>query len=68
MVVCHCREVTDRCIAAAIEGGARDSAALARRCGAGGACGGCLPALRELLASYGLTEDPNRVTAASHAA
>lgn len=68
MVVCHCREVTDRCIAVAIEGGARDPAALARRCGAGGACGGCLPALRELLASYGLTEDPDRARAESHAA
>jgi bacterioferritin-associated ferredoxin len=68
MVVCHCREVTDRCIAAAIAAGARDPAALARRCGAGGACGGCVPALRALLDSHGLTEDFDGANAKIHAA
>lgn len=68
MVVCHCREVTDRGIAAAIAAGARDPSALARRCGAGGACGGCLPALRALLDSYGLAEDFDGANAKTHAA
>ena len=56
MYVCHCRAVTDKRICAAIEAGAADAPALARRCGAGGACGGCMPAIRELLASYGLDD------------
>lgn len=68
MVVCHCREVTDRCIAAAIKAGAHDPAAVTRRCGAGGACGGCVPALRALLASLGVPEDLERAGAATHAA
>ena len=38
MYVCHCRAVTDRRICEAIEAGA---------------CGGCLPAVRALLAHYG---------------
>jgi bacterioferritin-associated ferredoxin len=66
--VCHCREVTDRCISAAIEAGARDPAALARRCGAGTGCGGCVPALRALLASYGLMDGTDASRAGIHAA
>jgi bacterioferritin-associated ferredoxin len=54
--VCHCRAVTDRRICEAIEAGACDPADLARRCGAGGACGGCLPAIRALLDQYTATE------------
>jgi bacterioferritin-associated ferredoxin len=54
--VCHCRAVTDRHICEAIEAGACDSEMVIRRCGAGGACGGCLPAVRALLAHYGVTD------------
>ena len=67
MYVCHCRAVTDRRICEAIEAGACDAETVIRRCGAGGACGGCLPAVRELLARYGLT-DQARPTADSAAA
>ncbi len=56
MYVCHCRAVTDRRICEAIEAGACDTETVSRRCGAGGACGGCLPAVRALLAHYGLGE------------
>lgn len=56
MYVCHCRAVTDRRICEAIESGASDAETVSRRCGAGGACGGCLPAVRALLAHYGLNE------------
>ena len=56
MYVCHCRAVTDRRICEAIEAGASDAETVSRRCGAGGACGGCLPAVRALLAHYGLRE------------
>ncbi len=69
MFICHCRRVTDQRICAAIEAGAHDPAALASRCGAGGGCGGCLPALQALLACYGLVDDEAaQPRAASHAA
>jgi bacterioferritin-associated ferredoxin len=51
--------VTDHRICEAIEAGACDAEAVIRRCGAGGACGGCLPAVRALLAQYGLA-NPTR--------
>ena len=49
MYVCACRAVTDRTIAAAIAAGARSVDDIARRCGAGSACGGCWPELQRLL-------------------
>ena len=67
MYVCHCRAVTDRRICEAIEAGACDAETVSRRCGAGGACGGCLPAVQELLANYGLGQ-PEAATAGSAAA
>jgi bacterioferritin-associated ferredoxin len=54
--VCHCRAVTDRRICEAIEAGACDPETVSRRCGAGERCGGCLPAVRALLAHYGLEQ------------
>ena len=54
MYICHCRAVTDRSIKAAVLEGARDPVAIGDRCGAGTHCGGCLPALRALLADLGL--------------
>ena len=68
VVVCHCRKVTDRGICAAIEDGARDPVTLASRCGAGGGCGGCLPALQALLACYGLLDEAGQAPVDSHAA
>ncbi len=49
MYVCYCRAVTDRTILAHIAEGAGDERQLAERCGAGVRCGGCLPAVRQLL-------------------
>jgi bacterioferritin-associated ferredoxin len=66
MYVCHCRAVTDRRICEAIEAGACDPDTVRRRCGAGAACGGCLPAVRALLADYGLAGPAQPV--ADHAA
>ena len=66
MYVCHCRAVTDRRICEAIEAGACDPDTVRRRCGAGAACGGCLPAVRALLADYGLAQTAPPV--ADHAA
>ena len=49
MFVCSCRAVTDRTVRAAIASGARSVDDVAARCGAGSRCGGCWPALAELL-------------------
>lgn len=49
MLICHCRAVNDTTIRAAIDTGVRQPEELARHCGAGGACGGCLPAVLALL-------------------
>jgi bacterioferritin-associated ferredoxin len=50
LYVCHCRVVSDATIRASIAAGARDVAGVTARCGAGGGCGGCHPAIEELLA------------------
>jgi bacterioferritin-associated ferredoxin len=50
VLICHCRAVNDRVVrevAASAE--VRSPEDLAALCGAGGRCGGCLPALRALL-------------------
>lgn len=49
MYICHCRAVTDSAILQAIAGGARTIEELSRQCLAGSRCGGCWPALDELL-------------------
>jgi bacterioferritin-associated ferredoxin len=53
MILCSCRAVTDRTIRAAIAAGAHTIEDVARLCGAGSACGGCTPALAELLRESG---------------
>ena len=56
MFVCSFRAVTDRTVRAAIASGARSIEDVAARCGAGGRCGGCWPALAELLDEHGPSE------------
>ena len=69
MYVCLCRAVTDRCVRAAVEDGARDPAEVGGRCGAGTRCGGCLPALQAMLAELlGPAPDPTSGLPAGHAA
>jgi bacterioferritin-associated ferredoxin len=50
MYVCHCRVVNDRRIRDTIDAGARTPGQVARACGAGATCGGCVPLIRRLLA------------------
>jgi bacterioferritin-associated ferredoxin len=52
--VCHCRAVTDRVIEDEVARGATSIEELTVRCGAGAECGGCWPALEELLAHHSL--------------
>jgi bacterioferritin-associated ferredoxin len=49
MIVCHCQRVTDRAIRAAVRQGAETEEAIAEACGAGSCCGGCVPAVTEIL-------------------
>ena len=49
MYVCHCRAVTDHTIDRELDRGASSIEELAARCGAGAECGGCWPALEDLL-------------------
>ena len=49
MVVCHCRAVNDRRLRTVIDAGATSPEEIARRCGAGGSCGGCRPTIESLI-------------------
>ena len=49
MLVCHCRAVNDRQIEAAALCGATTVREIVSACGAGGVCGGCRPAIEEIL-------------------
>jgi bacterioferritin-associated ferredoxin len=50
VVVCHCEVVTDTDLRAVVASGAGDVDAVTERCGAAGRCGGCLPAVEDLIA------------------
>lgn len=49
MIVCLCQGVSERRVRAAIAAGARTRRAVTRACGAGGVCGGCHDAIRQLI-------------------
>jgi bacterioferritin-associated ferredoxin len=49
MIVCHCRAVSDREVAAAAESGAREVDEIATLCGAGAECTGCHTRIESLL-------------------
>jgi bacterioferritin-associated ferredoxin len=53
VLVCHCQVVYERDVRAAIDAGARDEFDVADACGAGAACGGCLPVVSALLDERG---------------
>lgn len=54
MIVCHCEVVSDRDVRTAIAAGAHDVDAVTDTCGAAGRCGGCVPAVENLLAEAAL--------------
>ncbi len=49
MIVCHCRRVTDRAIRKAVREGAGCHNEVARACGAGTGCGGCVEAVIDVI-------------------
>jgi bacterioferritin-associated ferredoxin len=65
MYVCSCRGVTDRTVAACVADGARTLEDIELRCGAGSRCGGCGPALADLLATEAAVVLPARTRVAA---
>jgi bacterioferritin-associated ferredoxin len=62
MFVCHCHVVSDRSVHAAISAGATDVDEVMDHCGLGDACGGCIPAVEDLLAEAALAvREPQRL-------
>lgn len=51
MVVCHCEAVNDRTIHDALQRGSTSLEEIARSCGAGSQCGGCIDTIQGLVAS-----------------
>jgi bacterioferritin-associated ferredoxin len=51
MIVCHCHGITDREIRASVQRGALSCGEVAQACGAGSGCGGCEPAVEDLVRS-----------------
>lgn len=49
MIVCHCRAVTDRVIRNAVRNGARTRNEVVSACAAKMSCGGCAPAIDEII-------------------
>lgn len=49
MLVCHCKAVYDRTIRGAVRSGANTCRQVALACQAGRTCGGCQPAIREII-------------------
>lgn len=49
MLICHCNGISDRAIRHAVRNGAETPADVARACGAGTGCGGCLKAVNQLI-------------------
>ena len=64
--MCHCRAVTDRTIEDEVARGATTIAEITGRCGAGAECGGCWPALEELLHHHSLLHLSGRELADVH--
>jgi bacterioferritin-associated ferredoxin len=53
VIVCHCKVVSDRDVAAAIADGARTVRQICGASGAGTDCGGCVFSLKRLLCEHG---------------
>lgn len=51
MLVCHCHAVSEGAILQAVRNGALTRRAIARTCGAGRSCQGCVPAIEAILRS-----------------
>ena len=56
MVICHCLGVNDNAVRRAVhDHGAADLESVAAACGAGSICGGCRPAVADVMVSCGVS-------------
>lgn len=53
MLVCHCKGLTERALRRTVKKGACSVAEVTLSCGAGGICGGCRPAIQEIVDEAG---------------
>lgn len=58
LIVCHCQGVSDRSIRQAVREGARTVGQVSRACRAGRSCGGCRPAICEILSTEAVDAPP----------
>jgi bacterioferritin-associated ferredoxin len=58
MIVCHCFRVSDREIRQCAQEGARTVCEVGRECGAGAGCGGCRPAIAQILDTHEESQTP----------
>jgi bacterioferritin-associated ferredoxin len=49
MIICQCNGISDRAIRKAVRDGASNHNDVVRACTAGMACGGCVPAIEEII-------------------
>ena len=49
MIICQCNGVSDRTIRKAVRNGASNRSDVVRACTAGKTCGGCVPAIDEII-------------------
>jgi bacterioferritin-associated ferredoxin len=49
VIVCHCKGINDRAIRKAVRDGARSRGEVVQACAAGLTCGGCTPAIDEII-------------------
>jgi bacterioferritin-associated ferredoxin len=49
MIICQCNGISDRAIRKVVRAGASDRNDVVRACTAGKACGGCVPAIDEII-------------------
>lgn len=49
MLICHCHRVSDQKIEAHVRAGAETVGQIGKSCKAGTECGGCVPAIRQIL-------------------
>jgi bacterioferritin-associated ferredoxin len=68
VIVCHCKAISDRTIRSVIRHGAESTREIARACGAGRVCGGCRPAVRDVLRSELERRDACAAPPCTHAA
>ncbi len=52
MLVCHCKAISEEDVRQAVRQGARTRRQVARSCGAGSRCGGCVPVIDEILSEH----------------